>query len=95
MFIHFGRIHKEIRPCYWEIVQEKADSFSHGCRRASSLGEGASGEEEEFSVLPKPPSMREVASQSDDGRSCLAKEKSCCTQKYNSFRQTYRFDTAL
>ena len=81
MFIHFGRIHKEIRPCYWEIVQEKADSFSHGCRRASSLGEGASGEETKLSALPKPPSGREVASRSDDGRSYFVflKNSSTCS----------------
>ena len=35
----------------------------------SSLKEGASGEEGKFPGLPKPPSMREVASRSDDGRS--------------------------
>ena len=24
MFIHFGEIHKEIRPLYWEFVHRKA-----------------------------------------------------------------------
>ena len=35
----------------------------------SSLNEGASGEKEKLLALPKPPSQREVASRSDDGRS--------------------------
>ena len=40
------------------------------CGFASSLGEGASGKEENFPVLPKPPSLREVAKPTGfDGRS--------------------------
>jgi len=49
-----------------------------------SLTEGASVEEGKFPILPKPPSQREVASRSDDGRSFIHKrsttngKKHCC-----------------
>ena len=66
MFILFGRIYKEIRLLCWKFVREKGgDSFSHGYCRASSLREGA------FCLrkTKKPPSLREVAARSADGRS--------------------------
>ena len=53
----------------WEVLLYY--SFSHGCCRDSSLNEGASGEKEKLLALPKPPSQREVASRSDDGRSFI------------------------
>ena len=47
------------------------NSLRHGSRRASSLNEGASGEKIKFSARPKPPSLREVALRSNDGRSLV------------------------
>ena len=44
----------------------KANFFSHGLRRASSLKEGVSGKTGSFSALPKAPSPRGLASRSDD-----------------------------
>ena len=55
---------KAIRKMQMALHQFVPNSFSHGCRRASSPGGGAFGSTGKFSVLPRPPSMREVAANS-------------------------------